>query len=175
MRSKISLVLDGHDGSGKTTLATALAHKLNADYVQPFHGATGELLLWSAERGNTRFAFELASHLIEKALSETEAPIVVFDRHWLTVLSLLPEQSWQELLVTWENLPPTVLCWAGLKTTQARLACRTEKQYPESYHRDYLRRYGSLHHRFGATLLRTDRQTMEECVDELVNWAKKFT
>ena len=50
MSERLIVALDGHDGSGKTTLAYALAERLGGTMVRPFAGETGAQLLHAGER-----------------------------------------------------------------------------------------------------------------------------
>lgn len=46
------LVLDGHDGAGKTTLAQALAAKIDGKYVKPFNDSLGDMIAWLYKKKN---------------------------------------------------------------------------------------------------------------------------
>ena len=94
----------------------------------------------------------------------------MFDRHWMTVFSLLPESYWDA--GAWQPLPATTLCFADLKHSLARLNKRAEKSYEESYHSYYLELYDKLARHFGVNILRTDQHTIEECLKKLTTWYK---
>jgi hypothetical protein len=164
----VHLVLDGHDGAGKTTLAARLAEEVGGVHVRPFGGSLGEQMLGSAERGDFRAAALLARRGIERVLESQPARTLVFDRHWMTLFTLLPESFWSD----WLPPPPTTLCWSALDTTRLRLRLRGEAEGSSETHEHYLRRYRDLADRFGCPLLRTDQLSPEESLEHLLAWAE---
>jgi hypothetical protein len=164
------LVLDGHDGAGKTTLAARMAQVLGGVHIQPFAGTLGQLFLWASTQGDATFASELARRAVEYAFVVNDAPLLVFDRHWMTVFSVLPKSYW----LAWEPLPPTALCWVSLETTISRLATRGDVEVQPQEHIRYLSIYRELGRRFGCYMLRTDQLSIEESLEELLKWAKSF-
>lgn len=165
--SQVHLVIDGHDGAGKTTLAAWLAEELGGVHVRPFKGILGEQMLHSSERGDFRAAALLAWRGVESVLESQGASILVFDRHWMTVFTLLPETFWGD----WLPVPPTTLCWSTLETTRKRLRLRGEAVDGVN-HEHYLPLYRDLGDRFGCHLLRTDQLSLEESREQLVAWAE---
>lgn len=169
MTEKRILVLDGHDGSGKTTLAARLAEALGGVHARPLRGSVGELFLWSAERGEGAFASALAQRAVARALERAgDAPVVVFDRHWMTVFSVVHEAEWP----AWEPRPRTVLCWADLDATMSRLDARDQGQWTRAEHARWLEVYRGLAERFGVPLLRTDDRSVDDALDWLVAWER---
>jgi thymidylate kinase len=168
--SRTVLVLDGHDGAGKTTLAARLAEAVGGVHIRPFAGPAGNRMLQAAERGDIVSAEALARTMVDRALANCDARVVVCDRHWMTLFTLLPQDRWS----LWQPVPPTVLCWADLKTTLARLAERSDEDQPTAYHRRYLRRYCRLGEAFGCYVLRTDQDTVDGCVQRLVAWSREY-
>jgi thymidylate kinase len=168
MSLQIILAVDGHDAAGKTTLASRLAERLGAAYVRPFSGQRGVAMLEAAEAGDTDSAFEIAGKAVEQTLSVNQhAPLIVCDRLWLTVFSLVP----QDLHDRWPYLAPLVLCYADLSTTLARLANRDEQAYPQSWHVKYLELYQKLAQRWRCFVVRTDQHAEDVSLAMLVNWA----
>lgn len=165
------LVLDGHDGSGKTALAERLAQSLGGIHVRPYSGITGQLFIWSVERGDYCFAADLALRAVDFALAKNDAPVLIFDRHWMTAFSVLPESYWG----AWQPLPPTSLCWAGIETTRARLAVRSDDDDEEAYdHNHFLKVYWELGQRFRCHVVETDDLTLDESFEILLSWARRF-
>jgi hypothetical protein len=156
------VALDGHDGAGKTTIATALAHALGAEYVRPFGGATGHALMAAATAHDHAQVLTIGHDALHDALeTHREAPALVLDRSWLTVASLVePEQ----FAAAWTLWIPTILCWSDLATTLARLDQRTEAPEELAWHTLYLDRYLELARRFDVPVLRTDTAPVEDCV-----------
>lgn len=167
---RIIFALDGHDGAGKTTLAKSIAQDLGGVYVSPFSGTAGEIMLWSAENGDFEFASRLGRKLFEHALEVRDAPVLIFDRLWMTVFTLVPEAYWRD----WEPLTPTMLCWADINTTLSRLGERKEKSHDAGYHLKYMQKYQTLAQRFSCPVLRTDELSIEACVEQTREWIMSF-
>lgn len=164
------LVLDGHDGSGKTTLAVRLADALGAHYVRPFGPPAGERLLELSAQRLYEETLELGCQAVAQAAAAAPDRTRVFDRHWMTVLSLLPEEYWDRF----DPMPPTLLCWSDLETTIARLAERDGTSADAAAvreHEHYLDRYMRLADRFGQQVLRTDRLAPDEAFESARGWA----
>jgi thymidylate kinase len=163
------VALDGHDASGKTTLSRRLAAVLGGRAVRPFAGQRGADMLHAAESGDKARALEIAREAVSSTLAEhSDAPVLVCDRLWLTVFTLVPE----ELQAKWPFFAPTALCSADLETTLARLKARDEAPEPALWHTRYMEQYLRLAQRWGAFVLRTDRSTEDESLAALVEWAR---
>lgn len=159
------VALDGHDGTGKTTLSRRLATALSAEYIKPFTGNAGEIMLLSAENGEFDFAKTLAEKLICNAFINVQNTRVVMDRSYLTVLSLLPEST----RPAWLFRPHTILCHAEYKSIEERLSSRAfEALYPRDYHVKYLSLYQYLAGMFDVPVLRTDMLSEDECLKKLL-------
>ncbi len=164
------LVLDGHDASGKTTLASRLAAELGACHLRPFAGAVGRQFTSSVSRENFDAAAAIAQRAVEDSLSTATSNVVIFDRHWMTVFSMLPEAYWQE----WKPLPPTILCWSDLATTLDRLQGRTQSDADDFDHPHYLSVYLQLARRFDCEILRTDKLGLEESLATALAWSRQW-
>ena len=83
------VALDGHDGAGKSTLATALAARLGGTAVRPYAGAVGKHLLKTGERRDVAGLVQTGSAAINAAIScvRGSGPIVL-DRAWMTATHL---------------------------------------------------------------------------------------
>jgi len=125
MKEQIIIAIDGHDGSGKTTISKLLAEAVNGKYVKPFDGDVGELIVWSYKNNKFQFledlAFNAIEHIIENNVDKT---ILVFDRHWISIATLLPSEK----IKRYFNKPITFLCWANIDTTLDRLLIRKDDQ-----------------------------------------------
>lgn len=168
--NNLVLAIDGHDGSGKTTLSKALAEKIGGIYVRPFEGAAGIQLIEYFEKKDYEQVSAFGNELIRKQYEMHDNEILVFDRHWMTVFSLLPESYWSDK--KWYPFPATTLCFSDMEHTLSRLEKRTEKSYEQSYHLHYLELYVKLAKEFDANILRTDQYDVEECLVKLKKWYK---
>ena len=166
--NKGTLVLDGHDGTGKTTLGRMLAQKLNAIYVRPFSGETGEKLIRLAKEEKFSETSNWGLRAIKTIHKTYPNKKLVFDRHWMTVFTLIPQDHWKH----WMPLPPTLLCWADISSTLIRINSRSEKQYPEEYHMHYLNAYKKLANYFNCYLLDTSDRKIEDSLNEVLAWAQ---
>jgi thymidylate kinase len=163
------LAIDGHDGSGKTTVARKLAAELGAAYVRPFSGNIGGQFLAAAEAGRAKEAIQIAAQAVDKALqAHAGANVIVCDRLWITVASVVPDT----LLGDWTIRSPTLICWADLEATLARLASRNEPPQPIDWHQHYLNRYADLSTRFDCPIVRTDQMTENEVFRKAFDWAR---
>jgi thymidylate kinase len=168
--TNLVLAIDGHDGSGKTTLSKLLAEKIGGIYIRPFAGDVGIELIEHFERKDYKNVSRFGLEMIRKQANEYENEILVYDRHWMTVFSLLPESYWNDRI--WHPLPATTLCYADLEHTLSRLKKRTEKSYEESYHTHYLGIYDKLALTFEANIVRTDQEDIEHSLIQLTKWYK---
>lgn len=167
LEKNLILVIDGHDSAGKTTLSRRLARDMKADYLRPFGGEKGTAMLEAAESGKFREAARLAHEMVDRVLSQSSSSIKVLDRHWMTVLTLLPEALWNQ----WLPPPPTFLCWVDIDVTLARIHARWERHYPRSWHLKYIHRYLDLAKRFEVPILRTDNTSVSDASAQLHLWA----
>lgn len=166
--SKDIFVLDGHDGAGKTTLATMLANKINAAYVRPFSGNIGEQLIRFAQEKKFAETSEWGMQVIQNIRDSYPNQSLVFDRHWMTVFTLVPQIYWRQ----WMPLPRTVLCWANISITLERLQTRSENKYSEDYHRYYLDVYKKIANQFDSYFLDTSFKNIEASLSELLVWSQ---
>ncbi|WP_242905052.1 AAA family ATPase [Actinomadura terrae] len=154
------IVLDGHDGCGKSTLARQVARLTGGSVVKPFGDTLGDHIAWLW--GNRRFAAadELARSSIERVL-QREPGTLVFDRHWATMFTVLPEHFWSN----WGEPPRTVLCTASVETVVRRLTERGEDPGDRDEHAHYLTQYLKVIERCPRSLvLETDRVGLDGCV-----------
>jgi len=164
---RVILALDGHDGAGKTTLGRRLAEALEVPYLRPFGGAGGQRLLADSAGGRFADVSCAAREMVGTALTSVHAPVVVFDRHWMTAFTLVDETWWD----AWFPLPPTLLCWADLATTLQRLTRRHETPADVSAHAHYVAVYRALAERFGCDIVRTDLLDEEGAFAIARDWA----
>lgn len=162
--------VDGHDGSGKTTLARQLAASVEGSYQRPFHGSLGIALLSAGNRGDVAEVVGIGEEGIRSAIAAA-GPVrpVILDRAWMTVASLL---DWKEFSAIWRLWPPTALCWAGLATTLDRLEQRSEQQETIDSHRHYLAVYRFLADRTKTYIVRTDLHSEPQCHALLMEWLR---
>jgi hypothetical protein len=163
----VILAVDGHDGGGKTTIARRLAEALGAAYVRPFGGPGGPKLLQDAAAGRFEEVSRSGREMVRHAREAARGDVLVFDRHWMTIFTLVEEQWWQE----WMPLPPTLLCQADLETTLQRLGTRGEDVTNVREHAHYIDAYAALARRFDCEVIRTDRYGEDESFALALSWA----
>ncbi len=164
----IIIALDGHDGSGKTTLCKLLAASLGGTYVRPFTVEYGESLIRSAEMKNYHETISIGEEAIREACNNHEGGLLIMDRHWMTVLSLLPK-VWHS---RWYMFPPVILCWCDLHTTKQRIASRNEEKFSDNYHSYYLETYKKLAHFYDVPVIDTGNNSINTSIFEIINWLK---
>ncbi len=169
-RPSLVLVLDGHDASGKTTLADRLATVLNACHLRPFAGAAGRQFTSAVDQEDFDEAARIAHNAVQDSLAAATSSIAIFDRHWMTVFSILPEAYWH----SWKPLPPTTLCWADLPATLERLKHRPQLDSDDFDHPHYLSVYWKLATTFACNIVRTDKLDLEESLATVLAWSRRF-
>lgn len=162
---RISLVLEGFDGSGKSTLAAGVAAALGGRVVRPFGGSLGEMLLWLARTGQADRADHLAREAVIKGIAEAPVGVpLVFDRHWVTACRILPDSCH----AAWQVRPDTVICWADLPTTQARLRIRGDAEGAAAVPEAEIAAFRTFALENGLPLLDTSHLTPEEATARLI-------
>lgn len=162
---RISLVLEGFDGSGKSTLAAAVAAALGGRVVRPFGGSLGAMLLWLAGTGQPDRADQLAQEAVIKGIAEAPAGVpLVFDRHWVTACRILPDTHH----AAWQVRPDTVICWADLPTTQARLRIRGDAEGAAAVPEAEIAAFRTFALENGLPLLDTSHLSPEEAAARLI-------
>ena len=147
-----------------------LAGAVGGVHTRPFAGATGRRLLELAAARRPAVLLEFARAALDRATAGNPGGLHVVDRHWMTVLSLLPPERWDD----WGEIPPTTLCWIDLDATAQRLSARGDRVDAQARreHAFYLERYAALAERFGCPVLRTDLLSADEATARLVAWAR---
>jgi hypothetical protein len=165
------IVLDGHDGAGKSTLCALLARRLGGHVVKPFDGKLGDFIGWLWADGRFEEADVTARLAIERdiALAPADGPLIL-DRHWLSLYTVLPEP----LFPRWEPRPFTILCSADLPTTLERLRRRGEDPGDPHEHRYYIDLYKRLADRFEVPVIETTGLDPEDALGEIVRlWSAR--
>lgn len=156
---KSILAIDGHDGAGKSSVASVVAQAMGGTVIKPFRDSLGDMIAWLWGREQFALANQLALQAVQKCVEESRGKRpLVFDRHWLTMFTVLPESFYH----VWHPLPQTVLCWSNLETTLARLRQRGEEIGDIGKHRYYLSRYRELAVRFGVRAIDTSTNSVDE-------------
>lgn len=181
MKERLIVALDGHDGTGKTTLAKMLADQLGGVALRPFSGDTGAKLLEAGEKKDINSLIEIGSNAIENSISSAKPSVpIVLDRAWVTVASFVHDEP--EFFSAWHLWIPTTICWANLETSINRLNKRInsngvehqfEEEKPAEWHECYLEIYWNLAIRFKYPLLRTDQYDVPSCLLRLQSWVNK--
>jgi thymidylate kinase len=152
---------DGHDGAGKTTIAKKVAEKLKFKYIKPFESSLGDLIAWSFRNKKYDFTNKISKLAIEKSVSENPNTSLIFDRHWMSMFTVLPEQYYAE----WNPLPFTILIWVDWQTTMERLIQKGEKPGSEKEHQYYCDLYLKVADNYGVPVIDTTKHTIDECID----------
>lgn len=165
---QIILALDGHDGTGKTTLAKNLAEALGGKYIRPYGKPYGPSLLKASEVNNFKKVLRIGREAYAWAIkNHADGCPLVFDRLWVTLFTLLPESFQRD----WHIRPPTAVCWIDFDTTLSRIMQRNEEEYPESWHEHYIGLYKALAEKYNCELVNTEELNQEQALEKLVEWA----
>jgi thymidylate kinase len=116
------IVVEGYDGTGKTTLALSLADRLGYRYSKPY-AKTGELIKFLHENKYYEEAHAVAFRSVEMELAK-DSRNIVFDRHWLTPIVYAGEQGAH----LWGlRKPLTIICTCDESGIRRRLIQRGEQ------------------------------------------------
>jgi len=164
--------IDGHEGTGKTTIARGVARALNASYQRPFGGERGLLLARADEAGDVDAVLRIGSAALTSAIwrSGPTRPVVL-DRSWMTVGSLMTDEDFYD---EWQVWVPTILCWADLPTTMARLDRRDEPAKSLAWHQHYIDRYRRMAEDRGCVIVDTSQHSDTEAIGEAVRAAERL-
>ncbi|MFF5790605.1 hypothetical protein ACFY5D_01010 [Paeniglutamicibacter sp. NPDC012692] len=156
--------IDGHDGTGKTTIAKNIAARLGYSYRRPFGGETGLALSRAAVSGDPEAVIKIGAGALARAMETSgEGRPLILDRSWMTVASLVGDDDFRDRWTLWI---PTVLCWADLPATLERLALRDEPGETVAWHRHYIDRYRAIAQQMGCAIVDTSHRTEEESTAE---------
>lgn len=117
-------MLEGYDGSGKTTVAKKIAKIIGARYVHFFceYGVNYSIEPLSVTDDEL---VDMTKKALDKALVEEQD--IVLDRGLITPISALPEERWDEFKGYFEKIP-IVMCYATIEDTIDRLKQRDEDE-----------------------------------------------
>lgn len=163
------VAFDGHDGTGKSTIARAVAERLGAAYARPFGGAAGRALMAASDAGDEAAIVRVGEDALAAAL-DAPRPLVL-DRGWVTVATLLP---WERFEPLWSRWVPTVVCWCDLETTLERLADRDEPAEALAWHEHYIARYREIAAARGCPLVVTAGASVEHSTEEAYAYVREL-
>ncbi|MEZ8311431.1 hypothetical protein AB6C57_22445 [Vibrio splendidus] len=162
--SKKIIVIDGYDGTGKTTLSQNLATALGGKYIKPFL-QSGIYIRRLHEKGYFREAHLLASISIEESLKEEYVGnFAIIDRHWLS-MSVFAGEDGSEI---YEPRPLTIMCDAEIKTIEKRLLERGEELIGDNQ-LSFINKYRYLANRNNIPIIRTDTNSESESLSIALN------
>ncbi len=156
-----NLAIEGHDGVGKSTIAALLAQAVNGAVVKPFNSSLGDFIAWLWRNEDFDLADSVARAAVRKGIEADQLDdrrYLIFDRHWLTMFTVLPER----LHCLWEPRPPTVLLTSNLSTVCRRLEARGEPIGDVGKHEYYLNRYTYSAKRYDVPIVDTSDALPEE-------------
>jgi thymidylate kinase len=161
--NQVVIALDGHDGAGKTSLAKLAAKKYGFKYVKPFDDSLGDLISWSFKNRKFDFTDEISRLAIEKIYEEGRGENLIFDRHWLSIFTVIPV----EYHIKWFPVPRTILCWSNLKTTMHRISERGEKEGDAESHAFYCGEYRRLAGKYEVPIIDTSFEEISKSFEHL--------
>jgi thymidylate kinase len=165
------VAIDGHDGAGKSTIAALLAERLGGRTVRPFAPPVGSILSSLRNRGQLKAAEETAFKEISKLTAEAGSDLLIFDRHWASLQTMLSMFEPYKLSERWYPLPPTILVWTDVHTTRERHLQRGEKPFPRDRDEYYCKSFRQLAADCGLPILdTTNREPIEVVASILSEW-----
>lgn len=160
-------MIEGYDGSGKSSIAKKIAKKLNARYVHFFseYGVNYDIEPLSISEEEL---IEMTKNALDKALSSEED--IVLDRGLITPISALSEDKWDLFNEYFEKIP-VVMCYANLEDTLYRLSLRDTDEshwYDNEYWMDLNLKIAS---KFNVPMVNTSKSG---CLDNSVKYAMQY-
>lgn len=175
------LALEGLDGTGKTTVAHALAEHYNAQnmparVVAPYHIANerhgGDLYhLWQTEAGALEAVHQLKQVLREETAKAEQdgVEILIFDRHWMTLF--VDIDKYPNVVKAWgDTFVPTALLHVAPEVARARAGNDHDAVWME--HENYMRyfeKYKSLFRKYGRHILGGYRNDDDVTINMMVH------
>lgn len=160
-------MIEGYDGSGKSSIAKKIAKKLNARYVHFFseYGVNYDIEPLSISEEEL---IKMTKNALDKALSSEED--IVLDRGLITPISALSEDKWDLFNEYFEKIP-VVMCYANLEDTLYRLSLRDTDEshwYDNEYWMDLNLKIAS---KFNVPIVNTSKSG---CLDNSVKYAMQY-
>ena len=155
------IAIDGHDGSGKTSICKRICELLNYQYIKPFSNSLGDLIAWMITSKNYELANQIAMSAIDKALVENPEANIVFDRHWISMFTVIPERLQKE----WRDTPFSILCWAEPQITINRLQERKDAGINKWDNEYFCKKYMDISDQFQIPVINTSYATVDESVE----------
>jgi len=159
------LFIDGHTGTGKTTVAQILCHRFSAEYVKSYSGSLGEITMQLFRAGNFDALRTFRSIVDDYCLNGLPARAVV-DRLGPSSVSLLPSQMWPTELPMQSR---TVILSASIETTCSRLATRGRDPWASKQHAWFIDVFQEIARRFGIPIISTDALSPNQVADRIVD------
>lgn len=119
-------MLEGYDGSGKTSVSKKIAEAIGGRYVHFFseYGVKYDIEPLSVSDDEL---VAMTKRALDQALEDAKKQDIVLDRGLITPISALPEERWEEFREYFEKIP-VVMCYATLEDTIDRLKIRDEDE-----------------------------------------------
>ena len=117
-------MVEGYDGSGKTSVSKIIANKIGAKYVHFFSEYDVNYSIEPLSVTDDELV-DMTKKALDKALADEQD--IVLDRGLITPISALPEERWDEFKEYFDKIP-VVLCYANLEDTIYRLKIREEDE-----------------------------------------------
>lgn len=113
-------MIEGYDGSGKSSIAKKIAKIISVRYVHFFSEYNVKYDIEPLSITDDELV-DMTKKALDQALKSNED--IVLDRGLITPISALPEERWEEFRSYFEQIP-VVLCYATLEDTIERLKMR---------------------------------------------------
>lgn len=158
------IAIDGHDGTGKTSMTRALAAAFGGLAVRPFSDSLGDHIAWLLKNGDFSAGSRLAQSAVLRMQSlHPDSSILWMDRHWASIYVDLPSEFWG----SWQPLPTTIFLDAPAATMIARCSSRGETPGPTEEFESYRTKFHELARKFDVPTFDTENVSVEQTLHNI--------
>lgn len=161
------IVIDGHDGAGKSTIAKGVAEKLGYKYLHFFDDLHPKYSIEPLSVTENELIQIVQDMIYKLKLSDNN---IILDRGLITPTSLLSKQNWEKVRFLFDEIP-TILVYADINTTIKRLSSREVDESQEFDNAYWINQNLEIARYFNVDIIDT---TTDNSIDENIELAVEY-